>query len=402
MKVGNGRVRLWIQAACFLLAVAFLGPFSDRGNYSRWILQISPFTAVCTIIVKRTLGIGLALGLLISIIAALRQRWFCRYLCPTGFLLEKIGSVGFSKSSWWKRWPNIGKYCALVTILGAIGGWPFLLWMDPLAIFSSATALFFEKSLLSALLLGIMPILLIAISLCAGSLWCGHLCPLGGGQDLLFSIKSVIKEIKGKISKTDAKSPRNIQPFRRAFLLSVVAVGAALWSKRINAFAKNIFPLRPPGAIDHRDFAGLCIRCGSCMRCCPSKIIHPDKGDAGLTKLLAPVLKFHNDYCRETCTLCMQGCPTGALSALDISSKKYYKIGEAFVEPSRCLLVLGEKDCNVCERCCPFKAVQIHWDEDLYLAYPLVELGKCNGCGACEAFCPTGDIKAIRVLSTKI
>jgi ferredoxin len=86
--------------------------------------------------------------------------------------------------------------------------------------------------------------------------------------------------------------------------------------------------------------------------------------------------------------------------AADPDQKRRYVIGEALVDGSICVLALGERDCNACERSCPFDAVRIHWDEERYMAYPLVDVNKCNGCGACEVACPTADIKAIRVWRT--
>jgi hypothetical protein len=59
MKNGNGRASLWVRLACFLIAVALLGTFGAQGKYSRFILQASPFAALCTIIAKRTIGIGI-------------------------------------------------------------------------------------------------------------------------------------------------------------------------------------------------------------------------------------------------------------------------------------------------------------------------------------------------------
>jgi ferredoxin len=61
------------------------------------------------------------------------------------------------------------------------------------------------------------------------------------------------------------------------------------------------------------------------------------------------------------------------------------------------VLALGEMDCDACARSCPFDAVRIHWDEEQYMAYPVVDRQKCNGCGACEVACPTREVKAIRV-----
>ena len=62
-----------------------------------------------------------------------------------------------------------------------------------------------------------------------------------------------------------------------------------------------------------------------------------------------------------------------------------------------CLLALGKKDCDACALSCPFNAIRIYWDEERYIAYPVIDADKCNGCGACEVACPTSNTKAIRV-----
>jgi formate hydrogenlyase subunit 6/NADH:ubiquinone oxidoreductase subunit I len=82
---------------------------------------------------------------------------------------------------------------------------------------------------------------------------------------------------------------------------------------------------------------------------------------------------------------------------MGLEEKSRYVIGEARVDLSLCLLVLGEKDCDACMRACPFDAVRIHWDEERYIAYPVIDAGKCNGCGACEVVCPTNGVKAAKV-----
>jgi ferredoxin len=113
--------------------------------------------------------------------------------------------------------------------------------------------------------------------------------------------------------------------------------------------------------------------------------------------LLAPTVRFEKEYCVEECNACTKACPSGALQNLSLKQKHGYIIGEAMLDASLCFLVRGVNDCDICVRSCPFDAVHIYWDEDSYVAYPVVDPLKCNGCGACEVYCPTGDVKAIKV-----
>jgi formate hydrogenlyase subunit 6/NADH:ubiquinone oxidoreductase subunit I len=382
--------RLIIQAACFLLSLAVLWPVFRWSGSPKLLAQASAFTALCTVIAASGFSAGAAAGLIFALIAAVHHRWFCRYICPTGLLLEGAARIGPAKTSWWNRCPPINRYIVLATIAGALVGYPFLLWMDPLALFSSAFASKAADSVASLLLAGLGLFFLVLATWILGPVWCVRICPLGGTQELLTDVRSCFKKLNGN---------RKLQPWfaRRAFLTVSAGLGLALLGRKAAAFNSKKDPLRPPGAVPEDRFRGLCIRCSNCIRACPSKIIHPDTGQAGIAGLLAPVIRYEKKYCLEDCCFCTQVCPSGALQALDLMQKKRYVIGEALVEGELCLLALGEKDCDACMRSCPFDAVRIHWDEERYVAYPVVNMKKCNGCGACEVVCPTEGIKAIRV-----
>jgi ferredoxin-type protein NapF len=170
-----------------------------------------------------------------------------------------------------------------------------------------------------------------------------------------------------------------------------------LFGKWLGAARGENAPLRPPGAAAETDFAGICLRCSNCVRACPSGIIHHDTGQAGIAGFLAPAILYEKKYCLEDCNACTQVCPSGALHALDLRQKQEYVIGEALIDMRLCVLALGKMDCDACMRSCPFNAVRIHWDEEQYVAYPVIDREKCNGCGACEVACPTYEDKAIRV-----
>jgi len=146
-------------------------------------------------------------------------------------------------------------------------------------------------------------------------------------------------------------------------------------------------PLRPPGSVDEQRFAGLCIRCGNCIRACPTGIIRPDLGSQGIAGFLAPVVRFQDGYCREDCHACTQVCPSGAITRLSLDQKQHTPLGVAKVDFSICLLA-EDRECDICARVCPYEAIDIRWSEEEYLAVPHVDHEKCPGCGACEAGCP--------------
>jgi ferredoxin-type protein NapF len=401
MRSRKRPLRLIVQLAFFSAAGVLLWPLLPWKAGPKVVAQASPFAAICSSLTLKSISAGMLLGWALAIVAFLKRRFFCRYVCPTGVLLEGASQIGIKKTTWWSRCPPLGKYIALLTFIGAAVGYPILLWMDPLSILSSAYSIRTAGSVTFGILAGLFLGILIMLNLVFGSVWCARLCPLGGTQDLLVSARSWFTDRRKSQAAQAGRDSGSITErtflARRAILLGVAGVGLGLWARKIGASRGENAPLRPPGASEEHQFAGLCERCGNCIRVCPSRIIHPDTGLAGLAGLLAPAIQYEKEYCLEDCAACTQVCPSGALQAMDVDQKRRYIIGEALVDGSICLLVLGEKDCDACMRSCPFDAVRVHWDESRYIAYPLVDPNKCNGCGACEVACPTQGIKAIRV-----
>jgi ferredoxin len=390
--------RLAIQLICFGVISALLWPFPFGKSGSKFVLQLSPFTAICSSVALRAVGVGAAIGFAFAAIALVRHRWFCRYACPMGLLLEGIAHIGFRKTSWWALFPQIGMCAGLLTLAGAIIGYPLLLWMDPLAIFSSFWSIRIATSVNAGILSAVLLIIIALLSVGFGLFWCARICPLGGTQELLTAASSLWKGRSREKEAKDSGAPASMASVaRRAFIVTAAGTGMGFLARKIGSARGENAPLRPPGAVGEDQFAGLCLRCGNCVRACPSAIIHPDTGIAGFAGLLAPLVQYRHKYCLQDCCACTQVCPSGAIQKLSLGEKRQYVIGEALVDGSLCLVTLDRKDCDACVRACPFDAVKIHWDEERYIAYPLISTDKCNGCGACEVVCPTVDIKAIRV-----
>ncbi len=120
--------------------------------------------------------------------------------------------------------------------------------------------------------------------------------------------------------------------------------------------------LRPPGALDERDFLSRCIRCGECMKVCPNTALHPTLEEAGLEGLWSPTLVPRIGYCEPSCVLCSEVCPTGAIWQITPKEKGWVvgvgtqnpvRLGTAFYDRGRCLPWAEAIDCIVCEEWCP-------------------------------------------------
>ncbi len=392
--------RRLIQLTCFVGALVLVWPLLPWVIAPRFFQQISPFVALSSIIARRSIGVGAVLALIVAVVSSFKKRWFCLYLCPTGFLLENTSRVGLRRTRWWAKLPPVGRYFAILTLVGAVAGYPVLMWMDPLCIFSSPFAVDKATNPISVFLVCLGLGVLVGATFVFGMAWCVRICPLSGLQDMLFYARKALWT-----RLTASAPPQKSVGARRAFFAGAGGALLALGARRLGAarYRKSDTLLRPPGAVPEDRFAGLCIRCNNCVHACPSKIIQPDTGrEAGLAGFGAPIIRFDRDYkyCLETCNDCTQVCPTGALTPLPLEQKNKYIIGEALPDNNICLTALGKKECNACEHACPYDAVKITWDEAQYIAYPVVN-DKCVGCGACEVVCPTTPVKAIRVWTQK-
>jgi ferredoxin len=176
--------------------------------------------------------------------------------------------------------------------------------------------------------------------------------------------------------------------------------------------------IRPPGAVEEKDFLSRCIRCGECMKVCPNNALHPTYVEAGLEGIWTPVLAPRIGYCEPSCVLCGQVCPTGAIWEITAREKawvgqqtestKPVRIGTAFYDRGRCLPWAMATECIVCEEWCPTspKAIYLRPAEVVDAAgavkqvkQPYVQPERCVGCGACEFACPVQDRPAVYVTS---
>jgi ferredoxin len=179
--------------------------------------------------------------------------------------------------------------------------------------------------------------------------------------------------------------------------------------------------VRPPGAIGEKEFIKRCLKCGQCMKLCPTNVIQPAGLESGLENLWTPVMnnRVGTSGCQHDCVACGYICPTSAIRPLtlaeklgkgDFSGEGPVKIGTAYVDRSKCLPWAFGMPCLVCQENCPVspKAISARPaivlakqgsqpQTDTELLQPYVDAKLCIGCGICQHECPVGSKGAIIV-----
>jgi polyferredoxin len=220
-----------------------------------------------------------------------------------------------------------------------------------------------------------------------------------------------------------------VLPARRALLKGLVSSVILIPILKIKPVGKRQFPglIRPPGAwpenenLFHEEdilkaeeeFLAKCIRCGECMKVCPTGVIQPVLFESGLSGVASPRLIPRLGYCEYYCNLCGQVCPTGAIQKLTVDQKQLRHIGTAYINRSRCIPWTENENCSVCEEVCPVpnKAIVnipaqvtnipgVEGAKEVRRPFVLIE--RCIGCGHCEYECPVKGEAAIVVRRLKM
>lgn len=139
--------------------------------------------------------------------------------------------------------------------------------------------------------------------------------------------------------------------------------------------------IRPPGARAEPEFIARCTRCDDCIRACPFDALARDT--QGHPWLWDPA--GHPCYMCDGYP-CIAACKPLALSFFD---RRLRIIGLASIDAATCIAHAGE-ECTACRDSCR-DAKAIRRVDHL----PVVDAGRCTGCGVCVGKCPAapGTIK---------
>jgi ferredoxin-type protein NapF len=346
------------------------------GKLTGLSLWFSPFLMLNSFFVLKSIVALYIISFIILIIVWFRKRWFCNYLCPVGLILGKVPQQRFKIPGFsLPKMPDLNIWISVVSLTGALVGLPIFIILDPLLIFNGFFLFIYHPLQPYLIILGIGLPIIVLMQLLFPDLWCERLCPLGGLQILIAKTRSLFSRNSSREEKFDLG--------RRIFIGGAFGMLAAFVIPKVTDL-NNEIEIRPPGAIDK--FNSLCIRCGSCIRVCPTQIL-TQNSQIGFG-LLTPVVEFRGSYCLETCNACSIVCPSGSISSFKIDEKKKLKMGQIEVEEETCLL-MKFRECGICKPACTYKAIDIVENgKNSIQMMPVVKHSGCTGCGACIAVCP--------------
>jgi len=426
----------------------------------KYVASASPFVAVCSGIATRSFPLAFAAGLAVAAACLVRPRWFCRWACPVGLLVEgcaKVGRAGNagipargSSASRSGRLPAIGQWAFWITLGGAVAGYPLLLWMDPLALLAGAAGPRESWAATAAACVGIG--LVLVTSLVWGMLWCSRLCPLGTMQDVLSGLARAVTAARAfrPLASRSGCVSRPSRPCQDEHRSEEEAHGQALGAPYGDAGAaaeeeKEKEKEEETHGRDAREThgrdahaTGLAARravlVSAAALAAGVGIVHRAAGASGPLRPPGAIEEERFTGVCIRCGACIRACPAHILRT-DLAGPVHGWLAPRLViagdycraDCNRCTQVCPSgaiqavdlarkqaariglaridlttcwlaagRECTACIRSCPYEAIESVFDERTWASRPVVHAQQCNGCGACELACPVAP-KAVRV-----
>ncbi len=353
---------------------------------------LSPFILLNSVLLLKSLVMLNGLGFIIFISGIFHKRWFCKYLCPVGFGCDYVSNLSPRKNKYLRKVPSLGRWLYLTSFIAALFGIPLFILLDPMAIFNGFFSVFSEpfKWVTIFSFMG-LPVL-IALHYFFPGIWCTKLCPLGGLFDDIYLLRKTTEELFNRKQGTGYSATTS----RRLFIVGGTGIIAGLLIPKFLQSKKEV-KFRPPASLSDPMFSTLCIRCGSCIKVCPTGIIQHYSSSENVLAWMTPEITFDKGgYCKEDCNLCGTVCPTGSISPFSIPAKKKLFIASIKIDLDKCLLS-RQTECDRCRAVCSYNAIDIVPTQKSLIMKPEVNPEACVGCGACVLICPEETIKMIRL-----
>jgi len=433
-----------VQTCCFaLFALALAWP--EQILPAELFFRLDAIANTLAAVTARTVFVSLLFSSALVVVTFFMGRVFCGWACPMGVITDVIDYI-VDRTIRVPSLKRVKYHLLVVFICLALSGIAATWILDPIAWASRIGAITATKIdwPVAATLTTLLVFLQIALGRRA---FCRILCPLGallgwisiispftrrltsscvgcgmcsqtcrmaaiGDDPKAFDRAECIQcqdcistcsesAIRFRYGQTAAPTPPN--RLRRQYL-ATFGGGTMLGILLRNAKGQGpLFPvIRPPGAVPEDQLGDLCVRCGACIRVCPTQGLVPAGGELSPLLYQTPILDCREGACAYDCNACGTVCPTGAIRALPLKAKQAAKIGLAQIDKSRCLPHGSGSPCIMCYANCPLFAIELQFKradagQKAGIFLPQVAEYRCTGCGQCETNCPVAAKSAIVV-----
>lgn len=477
------KIRICIAILFFvLLNLVFLDFTGTLHHWLGWMAKIQFVPAILA------LNVGIIVGLIL--LTLLFGRIYCSVICPLGVFQDIFsGIAGKIKKNRFKYSSNhrIVRYSILVIFIVLLCLFPLAARLiEPYSAYCRMAANLFApvydwcnnllayfaerfdsyafysvdvwiKSLSSLIIAIVTFVVIAALSVWKGRVWCNNICPVGtflGFLSRFAWFKPVIdtekcvhcgkceKNCKGscingekqeidyshcvacmdclnqchsgaivykhlkreKVTTEDSQPDESKRKFVAITALFTLGLGLKAQAKKVDGglaiIEDKLIPNRkvgitPAGSQGLKHFSAHCTACQLCVSACPNQVLRPSDN---LENLMQPVMSYERGYCRPECTRCSEVCPTGAITRITPAEKSSIQIGHAVWVKENCRAYTNGRHCGHCASHCPVGAIQmVPVGPDDNRQYVVVNTELCIGCGACENLCPSRPLSGIYV-----